>query len=129
MATPASRVSRKSDPGRSSSGTPSSAEPAARAAAVVVEITIRRVLVASPPTAGPARLADRPYTGFTPASTLDAMPSGTLATAPGRPARASPRSSVRLGRTSRHQRATAPSRGLTSGPPSQAQQDDGGDRR
>jgi hypothetical protein len=40
----------------------------------------------SPPATGPNPLAYSPYTGLTPASTLDAMPPGTLLIAPGRPA-------------------------------------------
>jgi hypothetical protein len=43
--------------GRRSGGTLSSAEPAASAAAEVVEITIIRVFELSPPTMGPAKLA------------------------------------------------------------------------
>ena len=50
------------------------------AAAVVVVSTVSRVLTASPSPIGPATLAYNPYIGFTPASTADAIPSGTLAT-------------------------------------------------
>ena len=64
-------------------------EPAASAAAVVVVTTISRVLTANPPPIGPAMLAYSPYTGFTPTSTADAIPSGTLAIARGTPATAS----------------------------------------
>ncbi|MEI8412242.1 MULTISPECIES: hypothetical protein [unclassified Kribbella] len=39
------------------------AEPAARAAAVVVVMTIRRVRLVSPPTSGPANAAYRPWAG------------------------------------------------------------------
>ena len=68
------------------------ASPAARAAALVVVITISCVLAAPPPTIGPAKLAYSPWIGFTPARTLAAMPSGTPAIAPGMPATASDRS-------------------------------------
>ena len=58
----------------------------ASAAAVVVVITIIWVLDVSPPANGPAKLAYSPCTGFTPTSTAEAMPSGTLLIAPGNPA-------------------------------------------
>jgi hypothetical protein len=74
-------------------------EPAASAAAVVVVTTISRVLTASPPPIGPAMLAYSPYTGFTPTSTADAIPSGTLAIAPGTPATASCRNVAGSGRS------------------------------
>ena len=45
---------------RSGAGTSSSAENAAKEAALVVVITIRRVLAVIPPTIGPAKLAYRP---------------------------------------------------------------------
>ena len=62
-------------------------DPAANAEAVVVVITISRVLLEeSPPATGPAKLAYNPNTGLTPASTAEAIPSGTLPIAPGRPA-------------------------------------------
>ena len=63
--------------------------PAARAAALVVVITISRVFDVNPPAIGPKPLAYSPYTGLTPARTLAAIPSGTLLIAPGRPATAS----------------------------------------
>ena len=44
-------------------------------------------------------LAYSPYTGFTPTSTPDAIPSGTLAIAPGTPATASRRSAPGSGRS------------------------------
>lgn len=43
--------------GRSAGSTPSRADPAARAPAVVVVITISWLLVANPPATGPAKLA------------------------------------------------------------------------
>lgn len=72
--------------GRCAAGTPLSAEPAASADAEVVVITISRVLAVSPPVIGPAKLAYRPWTGFTPTKMAAAIPSGTLLTAPGSPA-------------------------------------------
>ena len=51
---PAIRVSHSIASERSSAGTPEIADPAARAAALVVVITIRRVLLLSPPAIGPA---------------------------------------------------------------------------
>src|SRR5690242_17591903 len=93
--------------GRWSAGTFCSAEPAARAAADVVVITIIRVLELSPPTMGPAKPAYRPCTGLTPARTAAAIPSGTLLIAPGRPATRSARRLARSGRTERSHRPTA----------------------
>ena len=86
MMAPASSVSRISAEDLSASGTSASAEPAASADALVVVITMSLVLVCMPPNTGPTRLAYRPWIGLTPASTPDAMPSGTLAMAPGSPA-------------------------------------------
>jgi hypothetical protein len=54
---PASTVSMNSASGRSAALKPSTADPAASAAAVVVVITISRVLAVSPPAIGPAKLA------------------------------------------------------------------------
>lgn len=48
---------RNRDAGRSASSTVASTDPAARAEAVVVVITIRRVLALRPPATGPAKLA------------------------------------------------------------------------
>ena len=80
----------KKGPGRrrSSWATLSSAEPAARAAALVVVITISRVLAVSPLAIGPAGWR-KGRTGLTSAGTLAAIRSGTLRIAPGRPARRS----------------------------------------
>src|SRR6201989_1818628 len=103
--------------GRWSAGTFCSAEPAARAAADVVVITIIRVLELSPPTMGPAKPAYRPCTGLTPARTAAAIPSGTLLIAPGRPATRSARRLARSGRTERSHRPTgATGKRLTSIP-------------
>ena len=55
----------------------------------MVVITISFVLALSPPATGPAKLAYRPWIGLTPASTLVAIPSGTLPMATGKPAIAS----------------------------------------
>ena len=57
MSAPAIMVSRNRARGRSSSGTAATAEPAARAAALVVVMTIRRVLDVKPPPIGPKMLA------------------------------------------------------------------------
>ena len=88
---PANSVSSRRAALRSWAGTPASTEPAAKAAALVVVTTIRRVLEKRPPAIGPTRLAYNPWIGLTPASTLAAMPSGTLPMAPGTPATASER--------------------------------------
>lgn len=87
--TPARADSTNSASGRSALEKLPIAEPAASAAAVVVVTTISRMLTASPPPIGPAMLAYSPYTGLTPTSTAEAIPSGTLAIAPGTPATAS----------------------------------------
>lgn len=50
----------------------------------MVVTTISRVLENRPPAIGPTKLAYKPWIGLTPASTLAAMPSGTLPMAPGR---------------------------------------------
>ena len=55
--TPAIIVSRKRAAGRWSDGTRATADPAANAAALVVVITISRVLAVRPPAVGPAKLA------------------------------------------------------------------------
>jgi hypothetical protein len=96
---PAISVRRKSAPGRSAGLNPSTAEPAASAAALVVVMAISFVLALSPPATGPAKLAYSPCTGLTPVSTLAAMPSGTLPIAPGSPASASCFSVERRGAT------------------------------
>ena len=57
ISTPAIRVSRNRAAGRWSAGTAATADPAASAAALVVVITIRRVLAVRPPAVGPAKLA------------------------------------------------------------------------
>jgi hypothetical protein len=72
---------------------------AASAAAVVVVTTISRVLTAGPSPIGPAMLAYDPYKGLTPTSKAQAIPSGTLAIAPGTPATASWRSLPGSGRS------------------------------
>jgi hypothetical protein len=112
MSTPASAVSRNSASGRSAAVSGPTADPAASAAVVVVVvvITISRVLDASPPPIGPAMLAYRPYTGFTPTSTAEAMPSGTLPIAPGTPVTASRHKVSRSGRTDLNQSEAAVSR-------------------
>lgn len=97
--TPASADSTNSASGRSALEKSPNAEPAANAAAVVVVTTISRVLTATPPPIGPAMLAYSPYTGLTPTSTAEAIPSGTLAIAPGTPATRSCRSVRRSGRS------------------------------
>src|SRR4051794_24175919 len=89
MTTPAMAVSSRSAPDRSPDGTEARAEPAANADALVVTMTMSLVLWDRPPATGAAKQAYRPCTGLTPASTLAAMPSGTLLIAPGSPARAS----------------------------------------
>src|SRR6478752_7311947 len=79
---------------------------AASDAALVVVMTISRVLVPKPPTIGPMKLAYRPDTGLTPASTPQAIPSGTLLIAWGRPANRSARQVVLPGaRPDRRRRA------------------------
>ena len=83
-------------------------DPAASAPALVVAMTISRVLVPSPPATGPAKLAYRPATGLTPASTPDAIPSGTLLTAFGMPATMSAFRNRRRGATFPSQRRTGP---------------------
>lgn len=80
------------------------------AAAVVVVITISRVLEVRPPAIGPAMLAYRPYTGFTPISTAEAIPSGTLLIAPGNPATTSLPKFLRSGFIERPQARTPLSR-------------------
>jgi hypothetical protein len=57
MSAPASTVRRNSARGRSASATVVTAEPAASAAALVVVITMSRVLEVSPPPIGPKTLA------------------------------------------------------------------------
>jgi len=107
IAMPARRVSRARASARSSGGVPSTAAPAASAAAEVVVMTISFVLEVSPPTTGPANAAYKPWTGLTLASNPFAMPPGIAATAPGTPATMSPRSSPRAGRMRRHQARTS----------------------
>ncbi len=104
IATPAISVSTSSAAGRSALLTFATAEPAASDAAVVVVMTIRRVLAERPPAIGPAKLAYSPWIGLTPARMPDAMPSGTLPIAPGRPATRSDLSSPRPGLRVRSQR-------------------------
>ena len=60
MATPARITSRNRASTRSAGSTPSMAEPAASAEALVVVMIMSRVLDASPPATGPAKLAYRP---------------------------------------------------------------------
>ena len=60
IATPAKMVRRNSASARSASGIPDSVEPAARAAALVVVMTINRVFDVNPPAIGPKPLAYRP---------------------------------------------------------------------
>ena len=100
-------VRRNRAPARSAGSTPESAEPAASAAAVVVVMTISRVLAESPPAIGPKIAAYRPWIGFTPTSTAQAMPSGTLEMAPGTPATASSRRVARDGAKGRRRAAVA----------------------
>src|SRR5262249_32387819 len=88
-------------------GTPASADPAASAAAVVVVMTISRVLAVSPPVIGPAMAAYRPWIGFTPTSTAEAIPSGTFEIAPGTPAMTSWRRVARGGASRRRRAAVA----------------------
>ena len=122
IAAPAMSVRRNSAAGRSSGLRFSTADPAASAAALVVVITISLVLALSPPATGPAKLAYRPWIGLTPASTLAAIPSGTLPMAPGRPAIGSVFRAARSGATDLSQPVTRPmmlvsvtSAGTTSG--------------
>ncbi len=57
MSTPARMVRRKSASVRSAGSKPCRADPAASAAALVVVMTINRVLELRPPKIGPAKLA------------------------------------------------------------------------
>ena len=108
MIPPANAVSMNSASVRFAGSTGARAEPAASAAALVVVITISRVLLVSPPAIGATRLAYSPCTGFTPASTLAAMPSGTPPMATGRPATTSVCNSARsVGRADAHHRLIA----------------------
>src|SRR3954453_1438743 len=102
------RVSRDKALDRLASGTAATAEPAARAGALVVVMTINRLLDVRPPPIGPKMLAYRPCTGFTPARTPAAIPSGTPLIAPGRPATRSLRTAPRSGATDRSQRSALP---------------------
>jgi hypothetical protein len=60
MTAPATNVSITIAGSRSAAGRPPTAEPAASAAALVVVMTMRRVLEVNPPAIGPAKLAYRP---------------------------------------------------------------------
>src|ERR1700712_15293 len=97
MRSPAISVSSVIAPARCAGATEDRADPAARAAALVVVTTIRRVLEVRPPATRPAALAYSPLTGLTPASRPEAMPSGTLPMAPGTPANISPNKVERSG--------------------------------
>ena len=100
ISAPAIKVSQTTASERRSSGTEATAEPAVRAAALVVVITIILVLAVKPPATRPTKLAYRPWTGLTPASTPFAMPSGTAAMALGIAAAKSRLRSARRGLTS-----------------------------
>src|SRR4051812_32265094 len=99
MTRPATRVSQTTAAERRSAGVAANADPAASAAALVGVTTMSHVLDVRPPPIGPAKLAYRPCTGLTPASTLVAMPLGRPLRAPARPASRSPLRSARWGRT------------------------------
>lgn len=108
MIAPARSVRRNSASVRFVGSTGAKLDPAANAAALVVVTTISRVLLVIPPAIGATRLAYSPCTGFTPASTLAAIPSGTPPIATGSPATASVRSAPRSdGRIDDHHRFTA----------------------
>src|SRR6478609_7244069 len=103
---PASSVSRVSAPARWASSTTATPDPAASDAALVVVMTISWVLEPNPPINGPIALAYRPDTGLTPARTPEAIPSGTLLIAFGRPATRSARRFSLRGATLRSQPVT-----------------------